>query len=152
MARTTRALTAGGLGAWLVKAQPGALPITEVLDDGFATVTSRCVRPSYRTDLVEAGQPVLLWVSGGDRRHPSGIYASGETTGPVRQDDSELTMPVRFGPLAPVVLRTELLGHPLLREIEVVRMPAGSNPSYLDTAQYRTLRQAFPQVHLGWSP
>ena len=123
-----------------------------MLDTGFATVTGRCVRPSYRTELVEAGQPVLLWVSGGDRQHPSGIYAAGETTGAVWQGDSELTMPVRLRPVAPVVPRTELLEHPVLRGIEVVRMPAGSNPSYLDHAQYRTLRRAFPQVHLGWLP
>jgi hypothetical protein len=47
------------------------------------------------------------------------------------------------------VERAELLADPLLRDLEVIRMPAGSNPSYVDRAQYRTLRQAFPQLHLG---
>ena len=30
-------------------------------------------------------------------------------------------------------------------EIEVLKMPAGSNQSYLDTEQYRCLLEAFPQ-------
>ena len=145
------AVTGSTLGAWLVKARPDGLPLAGLLDSGFAGLTSRCVRPTYRAELVEEGQPVLLWISGGDREHPAGVYAAGHTTGAVSQDGPELSMPVRLEAVEPV-LRSELLGHPLLRDLEVIRMAAGSNPSYLDKAQYRTLRQTFPQLHIGWNP
>ena len=143
---TDRAITEDSLGAWLVKASPTSLPIEELVRTGFDDITSRCVRATYRTDLVREGQPVLLWVSGNDPRHPAGIYASGHTTGPV--DDAAPTpeMPVRLQAVRPAVHRKEILDHPTLSGIEVIRMPAGSNPSYLDAEQYDALRHAFPQV------
>ncbi len=53
-------------------------------------------------------------------------------------------MPVRLRPSTPVIHREEILAHPTLAGIEVIRMPAGSNPSYLDAEQYAALQQAFP--------
>ena len=50
------------------------------------------------------------------------------------------------------VLRAELLLDPVLATAEVVRMPAGSNPSYLDREQYAALRAAYlpaPRQRLG---
>ncbi len=41
------------------------------------------------------------------------------------------------------VLRAELLLDPVLATAEVMRMPAGSNPSYLDREQYAALRAAY---------
>jgi hypothetical protein len=136
-----RALTAERLGAWLVKADPAALPIAEAAATRFATVTTRCVRPSYRTGLVEEGQPVLLWVSGRDPAHPAGIHAHGRTTGPATD-----VMPVRLEPVDPPVTRQQVLAVPELSGAEVLRMPAGSNPSFLDVEQYAALQQAFRQL------
>ena len=153
---TARAVTDDSLGAWLVKASPGSLSLEELVRTGFADITSRCVRPTYRTGLVREDQPVLLWVSGNDRRHPAGIYARGHTTGPVDTDASSPEMPVRLRAVDPVIHREEIRAHPVLAGIEVLRMPAGSNPSYLDTEQYHALQQAFPQARsaqrLGWNP
>ena len=143
---TTRAVTEDTLGAWLVKASPGPLRIAEQIRTGFAEITSRCVRPTYRASLIRPDQPVLLWVSGNDRRHPAGIYACGHTTGLVDLDVPSPEMPVRLHTVEPVIRREEILEDPTLAGIEVVRMPAGSNPSYLDTEQYDALQQAFPQV------
>ena len=143
---TARAVTERSLGAWLVKASPGSLPIEELVRTGFADITSRCVRPTYRTGLVQRDQPVLLWVSGNDSRHPAGIYACGRTTGPVVPAAGSPTMPVRLRAIEPAIHRTDILDHPMLASIEVLRMPAGSNPSYLDTEQYHALQQAFPQA------
>ncbi len=136
-----RALSEATLGAWLVKAAPTGLPMAEVVRTGFTTVTSRCVRPSYRTALVRAGQPVLLWLSGRDPDHPAGIHAHGRTTGPATDE-----MPVRLEPVEPVVTREQVLAVPGLAGAEVLRMPAGSNPSYLDLEQYLALQEAFPQL------
>jgi len=139
-----RALTSDSLGAWLIKASPGEQSVDELVRRGFATTWSWCVRPTYRADLVAAGQPVLLWVSGDGRRVPAGIHAHGLTTGPV--DEDRLTMPVTLKPVDPPVPRSWLLGHPLLSRAEVVRMPAGSNPSYLTVEQLRALQDEFPQL------
>jgi len=143
---TERAITEHSLGAWLVKASPASLSVEEMVRTGFADITSRCVRSTYRTDLVREGQPVLLWVSGNDPRHPAGIYASGLTTGPVDEDTPTPEMPVRLHAVRPAVHRKEILDLPTLSGIEVMRMPAGSNPSYLDAEQYDALLRAFPQV------
>jgi len=143
---TERAITKESLGAWLVKASPASLPVEDHTRTGFADITSRCVRATYRTDLVSEGQPVLLWVSGNDPRSPAGIYASGHTTGPVDVDAPSPEMPVRLRAVQPAVHRKEILDHPTLSAIEVIRMPAGSNPSYLDAEQYDALLHAFPQV------
>jgi hypothetical protein len=141
-----RAISEDSLGAWLVKASPVSLPIEELVRTGFTDITTRCVRPTYRTELVREGQPVLLWLSGNDPQHPAGIYACGHATGSVDSVAPAPAMPVRLRAVQPAIQRLELLGHPTLAGIEVLRMPAGSNPSYLDVEQYDALRRAFPQV------
>lgn len=90
------------------------------------------------------GQLVLLWVSGRDPRFPAGIYASGLLTGPVQEESLEV--PVELRPVEPPVLRTELLNDPALSRIEVLRMPAGSNPSYLTVEEVDQLRAGWQQV------
>lgn len=131
----TRAVGPDTLGAWLLKAGGGSGETVAHHRSGFADVRDRCVRPSYRTDLVTAGQPVLLWVSGDRPDLPAGIHAHGRTSGPVRDG----SMPVELAALADPLLRAELVHHPVLSGIEVLRMPAGSNPSYVTPAQLREL-------------
>ncbi len=73
-----------------------------------------------------------------------GIYASGRLTGPVQEESLEV--PVELRPIEPPVLRTELLGDPVLARIEVLRMPAGSNPSYLTAEELSGLTIGWPHV------
>ncbi|WP_181310004.1 hypothetical protein [Nocardioides campestrisoli] len=149
-ARPPLVLSEESLGAWLLKTDPRGTSVADLLAGGLARVATRCVRRSYRTDLIAPGQPVLLWVSGGDRRHPAGLYAQGRTTGPATTDDEgQLVMPLALEALPEPVLRDELLEHPELSRAEVIRMPAGSNPSYLSGAQLDALRQTWPQVTFG---
>ena len=132
---TARSLSTDTLGAWLVKAS-GAAPSTRAhVRAGFVHAQTWCVRPTYRTKLVAAGQPVLLWVSGSEVEHPAGLYAHGRTTGPARDG----VMPILLAPLADPLLRSELVGHPDLAALEVLRMPAGSNPSYVTPQQLDVL-------------
>ena len=140
---TGRSVTSAGLGAWVVKANPARTSIADLADDGFAGVARWCVRPSYRTTLVAAGQPVLLWVSGNDPGFPAGFHAFGEVTGPCRVDAGQPEIPMRLRPIPSPPLRAELLLDPVLATAEVVRMPAGSNPSYLDREQFAALRAAY---------
>ncbi|KAA1426566.1 hypothetical protein [Nocardioides antri] len=149
MAPRARALTPESLGAWVLKTNPRQQPVGELVRSGFRTVTARCVRPTYRADLIAAGQPVLLWVSGGDPSIPAGIYAQGRTTGAAEPGSPELTMPVELGPVEPPVLRAELVEHPLLGQIEVLKMAAGSNPSFITREGLRELTRRWPQVTVG---
>jgi hypothetical protein len=130
-----RALSNDSLGAWLVKATGAAPSTREHVRAGFTGVETWCARPTYRTDLVAAGQPVLLWVSGSEPGLPAGIHAHGRTTGPARDG----VMPMVLVPLDQPLLRSELVGHPDLAGLEVLRMPAGSNPSYVTPGQLEVL-------------
>ena len=152
MATTARAVTRESLGAWLIKASGGSPATHDHVRTGFVSLTTRCLRPSYRTELVEAGQPVLLWVSGDHAEHPAGIYGQGWTTGTSVPDGggdapaSTLVLPLRLSLLETPVLRTELRLHPELSGLEVLRMPAGSNPSFVTRDQLDALRRQWPEV------
>lgn len=142
MATPPRALTEASLGAWLVKAR-GAEPETRRhVESSFGDVTTRCVRPSYRTGLVRPGQRVLLWISGNEPGLPAGIHAEGRTTGVAAGG----VIPVELTPLPSPLLRSELVGHPELSAMEVLRMPAGSNPSYVTHDQLAVLAGLCPDL------
>jgi hypothetical protein len=151
MTPARRAVIALTFGAWLLKANPRVSAVDGLVRSGFGPVTGWCVRPSYRTELVERGQPVLFWVSGGDPVHPTGIYAQGRTRGRPRPEPggTTLVLPLHLDPLPEPVLRTDLLEHPLLAGLEVLRMAAGSNPSFLDREQLAELRRQWPHVTAG---
>jgi hypothetical protein len=134
VAATSRTLTPDALGAWLFKASPLEPSVDALVRAGFSG-------PSR--------WPVLLWVSGRDARTPAGLHAQGVTTGGADGSTGRLAVPVSLEPVSPPVLRSELVEHPVLSRSEVVRMPAGSNPSYLTREQLEALWDAWPQVHAG---
>ena len=103
---------------------------------------TRCVRPSYRLGLMAPGQPCLLWRSG---RHDAGVHALGVLTGAPRVG----AVPVRLTPLAEPVPRAELVEDPVFGQAEVIRMPAGSNPSWLSAAQYAVVLARTGSARLG---
>jgi hypothetical protein len=126
-------LTAADVACWVIKSSrlPG-----EVAPDwvpGGTREFGRCVRRSYRLELMAPGQPCLLWVSGRDR---PGVHALGTLAGDVRETAGGPEVPVRLTLLATPVPRAELLARPAGRDAEVLRMPAGSNPSWLSPLQY----------------
>ena len=126
-------LTADDVACWVLKSSrppdvvlPGWLP-------GATAELDRCVRPSYRLELMRPGRPCLLWVSG--RRRP-GVHALGELAGTPAGGTDGPAVAVRWTRLAEPVDRADLLADPAVRGAEVLRMPAGSNPSWLTAAQY----------------
>jgi hypothetical protein len=129
-------LTADDVACWVLK----------TATDVAGGTTTRCVRPSYRLGLMAPGQPCLLWRSGRDR---PGVHALGVLTGPVREEAGGPVVPVRFTPLAEPVPRAELLADPVFRAAEVIRMPAGSNPSWLTAGQYAAVLARAGLVPLG---
>jgi hypothetical protein len=110
----------------------------------------RCVRRSYRLDLMAAGQPCLLWLSGRDR---PGVHALGALTGAPGPDGDRWAVPLELTLLPDPVPRAELLADPVVREAEVLRMPAGSNPSWLTEAQFTAVLARAGVRGLGpWTP
>jgi len=134
-------LTAADVACWVLKTA-GPAEVGEV---------TRCLRPSYRLGLMAAGQPVLLWRSGRDR---PGVHALGVLTGGPEARAEGPVVPVRFVALAEPVPRAELVADPAFRDAEVVRMPAGSNPSWLTAGQFAAvLARTRPLPALGpWTP
>jgi hypothetical protein len=134
-------LQAGDVAGWLLKSTRPPGQIAPDWAPGAARDLTRCVRRSYRLDLLAPGQPVVLWVSG---RVAAGVHAVGTVTGPVQEpdgpgdrpdDEDRPALPVRLTRLPAPVERGELLADPAFRDAEVLRMPAGSNPSWLTATQ-----------------
>jgi hypothetical protein len=129
-------LTSGDVACWVLTTA-GDVAVGE---------GTRCLRPSYRLGLMAPGQPCLLWRSG--RHHPV-VHALGVLTGPVRQDGGGPVVPVRFTPLVEPVPRADLVADPVFGAAEVIRMPAGSNPSWLTAAQYAVVLARTGPARLG---
>jgi hypothetical protein len=126
-------LQPGDVACWVLKS---SLPPHSVAADwtpGATRELDRCVHPSYRLDLMAAGQPCLLWVSGRDL---PGVHAVGELTSGVVRADGGPVVAVRLTRLPETLPRAELLADPEACDAEVLRMPAGSNPSWLSARQY----------------
>jgi hypothetical protein len=145
----------GDVAGWLIKSTRAPAEIDPGWAPGAERELTRCVRRSYRLDLVSPGQPVVLWVSG---RVAPGVHAVGTVTGPPREpddcdDDDRPVLPVRLTRLEAPVERGELLHDPDFRDAEVLRMPAGSNPSWLTADQLGTVLGRAGLPVLGpWAP
>ena len=109
------------VACWLLKT---AGPLSAVpVSPGEVSRARRCVRPSYRLGLMRPGDPCVLWLSGRD----AGVRAVGRLVAAPGPDAVEVELLGLHHPLA----RRELLEDARFRAAEVVRMAAGSNPSYL---------------------
>ncbi|GAB7191262.1 hypothetical protein NUM3379_19690 [Kineococcus sp. NUM-3379] len=105
---------------------------------GHSERLTRCVRPSYRLGLLASGQACLLWLSG---RHHPGVHALGTVAAAPGEREGAPAVEVDLRLLAEPVPRPLLLADPALAAAEVLRMPAGSNPSYLTPAQFAALER-----------
>lgn len=134
------------VACWLLKTARPPAAIDPGWRPGTARRVRRCLRPSYRLELMAAGQPCLLWLSG--RREP-GVHALGVLATAPDPD----TVEVVLHRLAEPVGRAELVVDPGFATAEVVRMPAGSNPSYLRPGQLAPVLDRLDPADLraaGW--
>jgi hypothetical protein len=143
-------LSPGDVACWVLKS---ARPPADLAPGWIAPssrLLSRCVHRSYRLALLAAGQPCLLWVSG---RNRPGVHALGEVCAGVEDRPEGPAVPVRLTLLAEPVPRADLLADPRMREAEVLRMPAGSNPSWLSAEQFAAVLDRIRDGGLGpWAP
>jgi hypothetical protein len=136
-----RAVTETALGAWLIKCDPSANPeLFDPADDGPPRVTSRCVVRGYRADLMKPGDRVVLWVSGDGRARARGLWGAGQVTGRAHETPDGLAVPVDI-PLLSAPLTDAALRAAGVDDLEVQRMPAGSNPSWVSKEQLARLEQ-----------
>ena len=126
-------LTTPDVACWVVKSSLPPDALVPGWTPGTRQVFSRCLRPSYRLGLMRPGQPCLLWVSG---RDAPGVHALGQLAGEVAASGGGPEVSVAFTLLPEPVPRAALLADPGVRGAEVLRMPAGSNPSWLSAGQY----------------
>lgn len=135
------------LGAWLLKANGDTSDVAARAarrDD----VGQWCVQRSYRTALMAAGQPVVLWVSGSRRVRP-GIWAVGSVRAGVLPDGAvdaarparrqHVPVTVRWLDEADRVARDEVRADPRLATLEVLRQPMAANPSVVTRAEWAAL-------------
>jgi hypothetical protein len=126
-------LTAADVACWVLKSTEPPERLLPGWAAGAERTLTRCVRRSYRLGLMAPRQRCLLWVSG---RVAPGVHAVGVVVGEVAEEPGGPVVPVRLTRLAEPVPRAELLAHPAVRDAEVLRMPAGSNPSWLSARQF----------------
>jgi hypothetical protein len=166
-------ITLDNLGAWVVRCNPEVWKLKEFMDDGRTLVNSWAVANNYRSALMERGQRILFWVNGPkDAALERGIWGSGWVTGPVLEqhgDDEKIHSPqalvndknywrdadnhTRAGHRAQLAIR--LLPSPLravdietvsgLENLEVLRQPQMSNPSWVTKEQLALLETLLPQ-------
>jgi hypothetical protein len=141
--RPDRRVRLDDLGAWLLKGNADQSDLA----GRFARdprVTRWCLQPSYRLELMRAGQPVLFWASGSRRRDAAyGIWGRGELAGtPERDGDAGWWVPLDLVIAGPAdrLPREELRADPRLSELEVLRQPQAANPSFVTVAQYAVIR------------
>lgn len=150
-ARAPRRLSAGAVAGWLLKTAVDPLVTVPGWDPGAPARLTRCLRASYRVSLLAAGQPCVLWRSGraGPGVVAAGLVLSGADTGV----DGSPAVEVRLHLLHEPVPRVELVADPSFATAEVVRMPAGSNPSPLTPGELEAVRSRLGPDDLraaGW--
>jgi hypothetical protein len=147
------------LGAWLLKASPTVWDVRRFREDGGTRLTSWSVRRGYRSALMRPGDKVVFWLSGpGTGGLVRGVWGLGHVVAEAEAwtdagpgwwlDDA-----ARQALHARVEVDVPLLEHPLpaadlraagIADLEVQRMPQGSNPSWVSRAQLAALEDLLP--------
>lgn len=142
------------VGAWMLKAHPSVWDIGAALRSGIELDWWR-LAPSYRAELVDEGHPCVLWITRGDRRVESGLWAIGEITGAPHDDVGDPAddlwrdesarrqvrpmVPVRLRVLEHPVPRAAVLEDPRLRSLEILRVPRIGNPAAVTPEEWDAL-------------
>lgn len=149
-------LTSADVACWLIKSRTPASEIGGGWAAGTTKELTRCLRRSYRVELMRPGQLCLLWVSG---RVQPGVQALGRvvseaTPAPLSEENlPQMQVTVLLRRLTEPVPRAAWLADHLLTQAEVIKMPAGSNPSYVSPETFDALQDHLDPAELapaGW--
>ncbi len=139
----------------MFKAHPDIWDIGAALRDGVRLDWWR-MAPTYRADLVKPGQPCVLWVTRGDSRVRSGVWAVGHIDGEVFEDvgdpNDELwrdefaqqqmrpRVPIHLEVFKEPIPREVIAQDPRLSSIEILRVPRIGNPATLTPSEWIALQ------------
>lgn len=170
-----RAITDETFGAWLVKCNPEVWDLQTYLADGHEYIDNWSVQKNYRSEMMQPGDPVVLWVTGTDRAPlQPGVWGVGQVTAPVNVEvdldvdeveetgDALATDPGYWLDLAArararyfvgldvpfldePVSRAEIRAVPALADAEVLRAPMMGNPNWLTRAEWEALQALLPE-------
>lgn len=135
----------------MFKCNPREWDIEAAIRNG-QRIDSWRVHHSYRVALIEPGDPALIWVTGSKGATPTpGVWAVGYTTGELTDDAGDdywintergqqpaTYAGVLMWPIS-VVPRERVAADAACADLEILRQPQMSNPSYLTPAQYRSI-------------
>ena len=156
------AITAGNFGSWLVRCNPAKWDLAGYRAAGGERVDSVSVVDNYRSAMMQPGDKVLLWVSGNGRLLARGIWGLGHVTAGVRDEPADarpdgpshwldertrravthavfVDIPLLDSPVTDAELKSEAID-----DLEVQRVPMGSNPSWLSSEQLSRVRPLLP--------
>ena len=139
-------------GAWVLRCNPLLSDPAKLFRDGPVEIW--CVASNYRSRLMQCGQPVLLWVTGSrPALYDRGFWGAGHLTGPVFTGPAggKLYSPMRMELFSAPVAASVVAAVKDLNDIEVLRQPQMSNPSFLTLEQLRCLEPLLP-VDLNHGP
>ncbi len=120
------------LGAWLLRCDPTRTPLASRFQ---LPVGSWCVADNYRSRLMQPDDAVLLWVSGRDRHFVRGIWARGRITASPEHSEDGLRVGLELALRAEPLATDAELRAAGVTDLEVQRMPQGSNPSWVSREQ-----------------
>ena len=162
MPQDMTAITSDNFGSWLVRCNPAKWDLAGYIAEGGDRVDSVSVVDNYRSKMMQPGDRILLWVSGNGRLLARGIWGLGHVTAAVRDepahavpDDRSLWLDerTRRGVSHAVFVDIPLLDTPItdaelksstIDDLEVQRVPMGSNPSWLSRDQLSRVRPLLP--------
>ncbi len=149
-------LCVADIACWVIKSRTPPPDLLAGWSRGETRQLTRCIRANYRVEVMEPGQRCLLWLSG--QRQP-GVQAIGTLSTPASRpsdsgpDDADLAVTASLRMLLDPVPRASWLSDHELSRAEVIRIPLGSNPSYLDPERFSVLRTFISPrdlVGAGW--
>jgi len=152
-------ITPQNLGAWLIKCDPdNVFDLKQFMEDGNDWISSWSVVDNYRSHTMKAGDKVILWVSGTGENVEKGIWGAGYVTGRVQDPDPEDLNGTELGYWLDrdamesveyaVPLAVQLFDQPVtpadlklagITDLEVQKMPGGSNPSWVTRERLQDL-------------
>lgn len=147
-------VTTADLGAWVLTAKPRVWDLQRWISEGGQGHDDWTVARNYRSQMMEPGQRVLLWIGGSDPGCPAGFRAAGTVTGPCAEASArsgywidrkakaraDFMARVDLHLLPALVPKHVVQHHRVLRDIEVLRSPFASNPSHLSLEQMAALQ------------
>ncbi|MER7276660.1 DUF3883 domain-containing protein [Dactylosporangium sp. NPDC000244] len=155
-----RAIDADNFGAWLIKCDPLVWDFPGFIEDGNDLIQDTwSLHQNYRSDMMQFGDRILFWLSGTQPKFPRGIWGAGYVVGEAggvagfADDadefsywlDEDARLAVRYCVPVYIPLRLDApvtdaaLRAAGIDDLEVQRMPSGSNPSWVSLDQLAKL-------------